>query len=149
MIIDQQPPRTWPCHRIKAKFKDYCWWFRNPAPPRMYETLYINNGISTTCPSTGELIPDFWLPSTVILKNLKARHEETVSLVQNTLATLAVRLVFREATCTEATGSSRAQGIGTLRLPTSREFKSPWSDFLFKDMWVLIISSLCIDVAKF
>ena len=36
------------------------------SPPGMVQNKpVVNNGISTTCPSTGELIPDFWLPSTV------------------------------------------------------------------------------------
>ena len=39
---------------------------RNPArkPPGMMQNL-VNNGRQTTYCSTGEWIPDFWLPSTV------------------------------------------------------------------------------------
>ena len=45
----------------------YCWWFRNPAITTWDVTFHpvFWWGISTTVPSTGELIPDFWLPSTV------------------------------------------------------------------------------------
>jgi len=47
---------------------------RNPKqPPGKWKTP-VNNGISTTFPSTGGLIPDFWLPSTKFTPN---KHEGT------------------------------------------------------------------------
>jgi len=47
----------------------YCRWFNKSGDHQRLDgaKTTVNNGISTTGSSTGELIPDFWLPSTVFV----------------------------------------------------------------------------------
>ena len=42
-------------------YTQYCWWFRNPAPP--LDVQKPSKRCSKISISTGEWIPDFWLPS--------------------------------------------------------------------------------------
>ena len=65
----------------------YCRWFNKSGEKTtvwMARKTIVNNGISTTGSSTGELIPDFWLPSNSIC-DIQEETFESLGVFSNTL----------------------------------------------------------------